>query len=125
MEATCIQCHGQSFIAFFHRSTEEWDDTIGRMMQNRIPPGTISAHQRQELAEYLGAYFGSDSPDRHLKMAVELPLDEAVLSKAQYVEYLIPLDEERPRPTPWVGWIPAPEMWRSGHCPIRRPTLTA
>ena len=97
MEATCIQCHGQSFIAFFHRRTEEWDDTIGRMMENRIPPGTISAHQRQELAEYLGTHFGSDSPDRHLKMDVELPLDEAVLSKAQYVEYLIPLDEERPR----------------------------
>jgi hypothetical protein len=82
MEDTCIQCHGQSFISFFHRSTEEWGDTIGLMMENRIPPGTISAHQRQELAEYLGTHFGPDSSKRRLKMDVEIPLDEAVLSKA-------------------------------------------
>ena len=97
MEATCIQCHGQSFISFFHRSTQEWDETIGRMMENRIPSGTISAHQRQELAEYLSTHFGPDSPDRHLKMEDEIPLDEAALSKAQYVEYLISVDEARPR----------------------------
>ena len=97
MEDTCIQCHGQNYISFFHRSTEEWDDTIGQMMENRIPPGTISAHQRQELAEYLGTHFGPDSPKRRLKLEDEIPLDEAVLSQAQYVEYLIPLGDDRPR----------------------------
>jgi virginiamycin B lyase len=67
------------------------------MMENRIPPGTISAHQRQELAEYLSTHFGPDSPTRRLKLEDEIPLDEAVLSKAQYVEYLIPVDDARPR----------------------------
>jgi virginiamycin B lyase len=97
MEDTCIQCHGQNFISRFHRSTEEWHDTIGQMMENRIPPGTISTHQRQELAEYLSTHFGPDSPARRLKLEDEIPLDEAVLSKAQYVEYLIPVDDARPR----------------------------
>ena len=97
MEQTCIQCHGQSFISFFHRNTKEWDETIGRMLEHRIPPGTIDSEQRKQLAQYLSAHFGSDSPDRWLKMDVEIPLDETALSKAQYVEYILPLDESRPR----------------------------
>ena len=96
-ESTCIQCHGKSFISFFHRSTEEWDDTIGRMLENRIPPGTVDAQQRTELVQYLGAHFGPDSTDRRLKMDIELPLDEEALSKAQFVEYILPLDDSRPR----------------------------
>ena len=97
MEKTCIQCHGQSFLSFLHRSTEEWDKTIGRMLENQIPSGTINSKQRKELAQYLSAHFGTDSPDRILKMDVEIPLDEAALSKAQYVEYILPLDESHPR----------------------------
>ena len=51
MENTCIQCHGQSFIPFRHHNTEEWDEVIGTMLVNRIPPGTISSAQRKELKE--------------------------------------------------------------------------
>ena len=97
VEKTCIQCHGQNFISFFHQSTQEWDAAIGLMLENRIPPGTINSQQRQELAQYLSAHFGPDSPDRILKMDVEIPLDETALSKAQYVEFILPLDETRPR----------------------------
>ena len=96
-EQNCIQCHGKSFITFFHKSTEEWDKTIGAMLETRIPPGTVDASQRKELVRYLSSHFGSDSPDRRMKLDVEVPLDEEALSKAQYVEYILPLDEARPR----------------------------
>ncbi len=96
IEKTCIQCHGVGFLTFLHKSSEEWNDIIGLMLENRIPPGIISSHQRQELAQYLGAHFGPGSPDRRLKLEIETPLDETALSKAQYVEYLLPLDESRP-----------------------------
>ena len=90
VEGTCIQCHGQSFLSFFHQSTEEWDAAIGLMMETRIPPGTINPQQRQEVAQYLSAHFGPESPDRVLRMDVELPLDETALAKAQYVEFILP-----------------------------------
>ena len=92
VEGTCIQCHGQSFLSFFHQSTEEWDAAIGLMMETRIPPGTINPQQRQEVAQYLSAHFGPESPDRVLRMDVELPLDETALAKAQYVEFILPLE---------------------------------
>ena len=97
IEQTCIQCHGQNFLTFQKRNTQEWNEIVGLMLEIRIPPGTMSSHQRQEVAEYLGTHFGPDSPDRRLKIEAEIPLDETVLSKAQYVEYLIPLDESRPK----------------------------
>ncbi|MCH8017573.1 MAG: carboxypeptidase regulatory-like domain-containing protein [Acidobacteria bacterium] len=97
MEKTCIQCHGQSFLPFFHKSTGEWDEAIGTMLESRIPPGTIDSAQRKELAQYLSSHFGPDSPDRYLKMDVEIPLDETALSKAQYVEFILPLDKGRSR----------------------------
>jgi len=97
IENTCIQCHGQSFLPFFHKSTEEWDEVIAAMLVNRIPPGTVNSAQRKELAQYLSSHFGPDSPDRQLQMDVELPIDEVALSKAQYVEFLLPLDKGRAR----------------------------
>ena len=96
-EGTCIQCHGKSFITFFHKSSAEWDKTIGAMLETRIPPGTVDGNQRKELVRYLSSHFGTDSPDRRMKLDVEVPLDEEALSKAQYVEYILPLDEARPR----------------------------
>ena len=74
IEKTCIQCHGQNFLSFFHQNTEEWDAAIGLMLENRIPPGTINSQQRKDVAQYLSAHFGPDSPDRMLKMEVETPL---------------------------------------------------
>ncbi len=96
-EQNCIQCHGKSFLTFFHKSAEEWDETIGAMLETRIPPGTVDGNQRKELVRYLSSHFGTESPDRRMKLDVEVPLDEEALSKAQYVEYVLPLDEARPR----------------------------
>ncbi len=97
IESTCIECHGKSYLAFFHRNEEEWDATIGAMLVNRIPPGQVSPEQHKQMAVYLATHFGEDSPDRRIKADIEIPLDEAALAQAQWVEYVLPLDEDRPK----------------------------
>jgi virginiamycin B lyase len=97
IESTCIQCHGKSYLAFYHRNEAQWDATIGAMMVNRIPQGKVSPEQRKLIAQYLATHFGEDSPDRRIKADIEIPLDEAALASAQYVEYVLPLNEARPK----------------------------
>ena len=109
-EQNCIQCHGKSFLTFFHKSAEEWDKTLGAMLETRIPPDTVDADQRKDLVRYLSSHFGPDSPDRRMKLDVEIPLDEEALSKAQYVEYILPLDEARPR-----RWLQEVHLDFEGH----------
>jgi sugar lactone lactonase YvrE/mono/diheme cytochrome c family protein len=106
-EATCIACHGQTFLPRFHMNADGWDAMIGMMLDPEAvtKSGTqrgamitgdasvpsITPEERAILAKYLADNFGPDSPDRILKVDVEYPLDEDALSKAMYVEYLIPL----------------------------------
>ncbi len=93
---TCISCHGGSFLPTQHRSKAEWIAMIGIMLN---PAGafaqgstlTVTAEQTEILANYLASNFGPDSPARGLKIDVELPLDEETLSKAMFIEYLLPL----------------------------------
>src|SRR5262249_52829775 len=51
-----------------------------------------SAQDREVLLAYLVKNFGPDSPRQQLELGVEMPLDEAALAKAMYVEYHIPQD---------------------------------
>jgi len=96
-EAVCVECHGKSFLSFFHKTAEQWDSSIRAMQATRIPPGRVDDDQRQALTAYLSKHFGPDSPDRRMKNETPIPLDEQALSKAQYVEYKLPLDDARPR----------------------------
>lgn len=106
-ETTCIACHGQAFLPRFHFGEAAWDAMIGLMLDPEAVtrsgtqrgamitgdgsvPG-INPEERAVLAKYLADNFGPDSPDRVLRVDVEYPLDEDVLSKAMYVEYLAPL----------------------------------
>lgn len=93
---TCISCHGRSFLPAQHRSKAEWTAMIGIMLN---PAGafaqgstmSITPEETEILADYLVTNFGPDSPPRGLKLDVEYPLDEEALSKAMYIEYLMPL----------------------------------
>jgi len=96
---TCISCHGRSFLPSQHRSKPEWYALIDVMLN---PAGAfaqgstiaVTAEQRDILADYLASNFGPDSPARGLKIDVEFPLDEEALSKAMFIEYLLPLRPE-------------------------------
>jgi streptogramin lyase len=97
-EATCIQCHGQSFLPTHQKTKAEWLvmidvmlDPNGGIQQEQESALTINPEERDTLANFLAANFGTEGPVRGLKIDVEYPLDEAVLSKGQFIEYFLPL----------------------------------
>jgi streptogramin lyase/mono/diheme cytochrome c family protein len=97
-ETTCIQCHGQTFLPTHQNSKAEWLviidvmlDPSGGIQAGRETALTVTPEEREILADYLTANFGPDSPVRGLKIDVEYPVDEDVLSKGQFIEYLMPL----------------------------------
>ena len=104
LERTCMACHGQAFLPPRKMNKIAWNAIIGLMLdpganrgamiQEGSGVGTITAEERDLLADYLSNNFGPDSPDRVLKIDVEYPLDEQVLSKAMFIEYLMPLSPD-------------------------------
>jgi sugar lactone lactonase YvrE len=104
LERTCMACHGQAFLPPRKMNKVAWiaiidlmlnpDANRGAMIQEGAGVGTITAKERDVLADYLANNFGPDSPDRVLKIDVEYPLDEQALSKAMFIEYLMPLSPD-------------------------------
>lgn len=97
-ERTCIQCHGQTFLPTHKKSKDEWLvmidvmlDPNGGFQVGRETALTVTPDEREVLANFLTNNFGKDGPVRGLKIDVEYPLDEDVLSKGQFIEYLMPL----------------------------------
>lgn len=97
-DATCIQCHGQVFLPTHSKSKVEWLvmidvmlDPNGGIQAGRDTALTVTSEEREVLADFLTTNFGTDSPARGLKIDAEYPLDEELLSKGQFIEYLMPL----------------------------------
>lgn len=107
LEAKCMACHGQAFFPARHMTEETWDYMIGQMLDPDAVTrqlgqrgamitgggsvGGLSEEERQVLARYLADNFGVNNPERVLRIDAEYPLDEEVLSKALFIEYLMPL----------------------------------
>ena len=89
-EASCIQCHGPTFLPAFKMSRSEWAVTID-MMDDSYGGGSLGPAERDVLVDYLASNFGPEAPARGRKIDVKYPLDEDVLSKGQFIEYLAPL----------------------------------
>lgn len=104
-ERTCIWCHGRSFFPHLQKTEAEWNAAVDLMTSSeafpvrgaQIPPGTLSAKDRQTVVAYLTKHFGPNSPKRELKIDVEMPLDEQALGRAMYIEYYLPLDKSPKR----------------------------
>jgi len=98
LEKNCMYCHGKSFFPSKQYHETQWNHFIDQMLDGAgmrgalIPPGTLSAQDRATIVAYLGKHFGPGSPRRGLKADTDFPIDEAVLAKAMYVEYYLPLD---------------------------------
>lgn len=93
VEKTCVFCHGANFLPGRPGSEAGWDAAIDLMTgglqgQNAmIDPGVITSEKRKEIVAYLTKNFGPDAMRRSLLIDVDIPVDEEVLSKAQYVEF--------------------------------------
>ena len=120
LEKTCMQCHGENFFAMNPRSAQGWKFGLDKMMgrnlaeNDRISLGEgvlagnassfrFGLQDRKDVLEYLTKNFGLDKKPRAVKTDVEMPLDEASLGKAQYIEYYTVADEKEAPPARSVG----------------------
>ena len=116
LEKTCMQCHGENFFAMNPRSPQGWKFGLDKMMgrnlaeHDRVSLGEgvlagnassfrFGLQDRKDVLEYLTNNFGLDKKPRAVKTDVEMPLDEAALGKAQYIEYYTVAGEKEAAPT--------------------------
>ena len=101
----CLGCHAPDQFGSLHMGAAAWDAYVEMMLKGgQIPRGFSSPQEREELVQYLGTRFGADSRKRAVKWGKEVPLDEATLAKAMYIEYYLKPD-------------PDPKMKRRGQDP--------
>ena len=97
VETTCIRCHGQSFLPSHRMDRAQWHAMVAVMLDPRgqfvddASARSITAGEHGLLTDYLTANFGPASPAKVLRLDIEYPLDEEVLAKAMFIEYLLPL----------------------------------
>jgi virginiamycin B lyase len=96
LERTCTSCHGVNVFPLKQWDRAAWDAAINMMSRREgmvgiiVPPGKLTPKDRNILLDYLTANFGPDAKKRALSTDAEMPVDEAALSKAMYVEYDMP-----------------------------------
>jgi virginiamycin B lyase len=87
---TCMGCHGPDFFGARHMPAAAWSAFVEMMQQSgNLPNGFASPQEREELVQYLGKHFGPDAKKRAAKYDRPIPLDEAKLAKAMFVEYYL------------------------------------
>ena len=108
-ERTCMPCHGGNFLSSRPSRPAAWEAAIdkmfGKALANRpslsYGDGIISyrdaqrrfsLEDRETLLAYLVEHFGPDAPPRHIRIEQQMPVDEAALGKALYIEYYLPED---------------------------------
>jgi streptogramin lyase len=104
LERTCIACHGVNLYPTKQFERADWEAVVDMMskrvdgMDTRVPPGKLSPKDRLLLIDYLAANFGPDQTRRALATSEDIPVDEAVLSKAMLIEYDLPKATAAARP---------------------------
>ena len=106
LETLCMGCHGENFFPMSSRTPAGWRAGVEYMMgkalidneKRGLGEGVLAGSashvrfgikDRQDVIEYLGKHFGQGQKPRAVKPDVEMPLDEAQLAKAQYIEYYV------------------------------------
>jgi virginiamycin B lyase len=88
---TCVGCHNPNLFGSRQMPAAAWDQYVEMMLKGgQIPRGFASPQEREDLVQYLGKHFGPDTKKRAVRFVQEVPLDEAKLAKAMYVEYYLP-----------------------------------
>ena len=108
-ERTCMVCHGENFLSTQPTTPGTWNLRLDRMMGKNLfdkAPASyaeglltyrasalrFSREDRETLLQYLVANFGPAAQPKAVKIDKEIPLDEAKLGKAQYIEYYLTPD---------------------------------
>jgi virginiamycin B lyase len=108
-ERTCMICHGENFLSTQPATVGTWNLRLDRMMGKNLfdkAPASyaeglltyraselrFSREDRETLVQYLVKNFGPAAQPRAVRIDKELPLEEAKLGKAQFVEYYLTPD---------------------------------
>jgi streptogramin lyase/mono/diheme cytochrome c family protein len=108
-EQVCMNCHGENFFPSQPATEEVWNARIdhmqGRALWNqdatsyaqgllayRTSMFNFSRQDREDLVAYLVKNFGPGAKPRAVRTDRPMPVDEASLAKAQYIEYYLPPD---------------------------------
>ncbi len=100
----CMGCHGFEHIPWQRmggRNEEVWGNAVSRMFNMdgtsptahtgvpQVNPAAIPQEKRDEIVAYFAKIFPDGGKPRDLKLD-DLPLDEAALSRAIFIEYDLP-----------------------------------
>ena len=85
----CVGCHAPDFFGARQYPEAAWASFADMMVKTGRARAFSSPQEREELVQYLGRHFGPESPRRTVKYDHEMPLEEARLAKAMYVEYYL------------------------------------
>jgi streptogramin lyase len=108
-ERTCMICHGENFLSTQPATIGTWNLRLDRMqgrnlfdkaaasyaeglLSFRASALRFSREDRETLVQYLAKNLGPDKPPRAVRVDKEIPLDEAKLGKAEYIEYYLTPD---------------------------------
>jgi virginiamycin B lyase len=108
-ERTCMICHGENFLSTQPATIGTWNLRLDRMMGRNLfdkAPASyaeglltyraselrFSRADRETLVQYLVKNFGPAAQPKAVKIDKELPLEEAKLGKAEYIEYYLTPD---------------------------------
>jgi virginiamycin B lyase len=90
VKENCMGCHGPAMFGARQMPAAAWSVYVDMMEKNgSLPMGFASPQEREDLVQYLGRHFGPDAKKRTVKFDREVPLDEAKLAKAMYIEYYL------------------------------------
>ena len=115
LENLCMNCHGENYFPLNPRSAGGWKFGLDKMMgkaladHDRVGLGEgvlagnassfrFGLQDRKDVLEYLTKNFGLDKKPRAVKTVKEMPLDEAQLGKAEYIEYYVVSDQKEEAP---------------------------
>jgi streptogramin lyase len=108
-EQVCMACHGGNFLSSQPASAETWNARIDHMqgkalwerdatsyaqglLSYRTSMFRFSRQDREDLVAYLVKNFGPDAKPRAVRTDPEMPVDEASLGRAMFIEYYLPPD---------------------------------
>jgi streptogramin lyase len=111
IENLCMNCHGENTFPMQPKSAAGWKLGLDYMMgktlierdKERFGEGTLGGsasnfafglQDRKEVLAYLQKNFGLDKKPRAVRSDKEIPLDEARLGKAEFIEYYLPGDDK-------------------------------
>jgi len=87
MVETCLGCHSPDLFGGRAFPSAAWGSYVDMMVKGGQVQGFASPQDREELVDYLGKNFGPDARKRAVRYDKPVPLEEAKLAKAMYIEY--------------------------------------